>query len=104
MRRIAKPVFTIVLLALCVVLIYLSASPVVIFAEQSASASTEEIQTFVQTLCAFNGANDKEGARNFIVQSFKDVLGEDDRATSDSKVKLQRAGIDGYNYYNVEAR
>ena len=101
MRKIAKFGFAFVLIALCVVLIYLAATPAVIFAEQSVKdAANEDIKLFVKTLCGYNGDNDKEGARDFIVQSFKDALGGDET----DKVTLKRFPVEDAYYYNVEAR
>ncbi|MCH5151438.1 MAG: Zn-dependent exopeptidase M28 [Clostridiales bacterium] len=99
MRKIAKFGFAFVLIALCVVLVCIAATPVVIAEQSTNDAVNEEIKAFVKTLCEFNGANDKEGARDFIVQSFKEVIGNDG-----NNVTAKRFSLDGDNYYNVEAR
>lgn len=104
MRKTTKFGVALALAVMCVMLVYLAATPIV-FAEEQTATNEASIQNFVQTLCQYNGAGDKEGARSFIVQSFKAVLGEDDGvAASDSKVVEQRFATNSKNYCNIEAR
>ena len=94
MRKTVKLARVLVLAVLLFALSCLVATaPVVSFAEEP-TPTDNEIATFVEELCAYNAADDKAGARDYLERQFKSVVGE-------SNVERLMAGTT--EYHNIEA-
>ena len=106
MRKFVKLISAFALVALCAVLFCFASLPVVGIAEEQTQAeSTDTIKAFVKQLCEYNGAGDKAGARNYIVEAFQNAVGEDgETPASESQVKSLPFGKNGNSYVNIEVK
>ena len=100
------------LFVLIVLLVALTVSTSVSFAEQVSATPTNdnaEIENFIEELCALNaqhtGAGNNEQARDYIANKFREALGEaTDVASTESKVQLRNFSYEGESYWNIVAR